>query len=168
MEILEILCSELNIRRTQAEAAVKLLDDGNTVHFIARYRKEVTGGLNDEVLRKLETRLNYLRNLQQRKEDVIRLIDEKGMLTEELKTSIMACNKLVDVEDLYRHTVYGKFFEDKLIHKIKQSVTLDEVNNTLREIFNDYTIQCQVYGDAGKKDIYSLKQIKKKFNNYTK
>ena len=74
MEILEIHCRELNIRRTQAEAAVKLLDDGNTVPFIARYRKEATGGLDDDQLRALTERLAYLRNLQKRREEVLSLI----------------------------------------------------------------------------------------------
>ncbi|MBQ1976815.1 MAG: RNA-binding transcriptional accessory protein, partial [Clostridia bacterium] len=102
MEILEILCSELNIRRTQAEAAVKLLDDGNTVPFIARYRKEATGGLDDDQLRALTERLSYLRNLQKRREEVLTLIGEQGKLTEEIEAAVAAASTLTEIDDIYR------------------------------------------------------------------
>ena len=102
MEILEILCSELNIRRTQAEAAVKLLDDGNTVPFIARYRKEATGGLDDDQLRALTERLTYLRNLQKRREEVLSLIGEQGKLTEEIEAAVAAAATLTEIDDIYR------------------------------------------------------------------
>ncbi len=102
MDIIKMLADELEINESQVNKTVELLDDGNTVPFIARYRKEVTGGLNDEVLRKLETRLNYLRNLQQRKEDVIRIIDEQGNLTDELRLAIENAKTLQETEDLYR------------------------------------------------------------------
>ena len=102
MEILEILCSELNIRRTQAEAAVKLLDDGNTVPFIARYRKEATGGLDDDQLRALTERLSYLRNLQKRREEVLSLIGEQGKLTEEIEAAVAAASTLTEIDDIYR------------------------------------------------------------------
>ena len=102
MEILEILCSELNIRRTQAEAAVKLLDDGNTVPFIARYRKEATGGLDDDQLRALTERLSYLRNLQKRREEVLSLIGEQGKLTEEIEAAVAAAATLTEIDDIYR------------------------------------------------------------------
>jgi len=101
-KIVKILASELRIREKQVTETIKLLDEGNTVPFIARYRKEVTGGLSDEVLRDLFDRLTYLRNLEERKEEVIRLIDEQGKLTEELKADILAAEVLRRVEDLYR------------------------------------------------------------------
>ena len=102
MDIIKMLADELEINESQVNKTVGLLDDGNTVPFIARYRKEVTGGLNDEVLRKLETRLTYLRNLEQRKEDVIRIIDEQGNLTDELRQAIENAKTLQETEDLYR------------------------------------------------------------------
>ena len=101
MDIILKLSEELGIRKSQAEAAVKLIDEGNTIPFIARYRKEVTGSLNDEVLRNLYERLTYLRNLEERKETVLNSIEEQGKLTEELKTSIINAVKLQEVEDLY-------------------------------------------------------------------
>ncbi len=102
MDIIAKLAEELNIRRQQAEAAVKLIDEGNTIPFISRYRKEATGALNDEVLRNLFERLTYLRNLEEKKEQVLGSIQEQGKLTEELKEKILAAQTLVVVEDLYR------------------------------------------------------------------
>lgn len=102
MDIIEKLRVELGIRREQAEAAVKLIDEGNTIPFIARYRKEVTGSLNDEVLRNLSERLVYLRGLSEKKEQVIGSIREQGKLTEELEAAILAAETMVAVEDLYR------------------------------------------------------------------
>ena len=102
MNINEQLAQELEIKVSQVEATVKLIDEGNTIPFIARYRKEVTGALNDEVLRNLYERLNYLRNLEDRKNAVLASIEEQGKLTDELKAQIMAATTLVVVEDLYR------------------------------------------------------------------
>lgn len=102
MDIILKLSEELGIKKSQAEAAVKLIDEGNTIPFIARYRKEVTGSLNDEVLRNLYERLTYLRNLEERKETVLNSIEEQGKLTEELKAQILAAETMVAVEDLYR------------------------------------------------------------------
>ncbi|MCC8103994.1 MAG: RNA-binding transcriptional accessory protein [Clostridiales bacterium] len=102
MDIIKTLAQELEIRPAQAEAAVKLIDDGNTIPFIARYRKEVTGSLDDEVLRKLLERLNYLRNLEEKKEQVLATIEEQGKLTPELRRQIEEAQTLVVVEDLYR------------------------------------------------------------------
>lgn len=101
MDIIEVLSKELNIRKGQAEAAVKLMDEGNTIPFIARYRKEVTGSLNDEVLRNLHERLVYLRNLEDRKEQIINSIREQEKLTPELEHQIRNAQTLVAVEDLY-------------------------------------------------------------------
>lgn len=100
--IIKEIANELNVNIKQVETVLKLLEDGNTIPFIARYRKEVTGNLSDEVLRKLNDRLIYLRNLEARKDEVIRLIDEQGKLTEELKNSILNASILTEVEDLYR------------------------------------------------------------------
>ncbi|MBD5451246.1 MAG: RNA-binding transcriptional accessory protein, partial [Lachnospiraceae bacterium] len=101
MDIIVKLKDELNIEKWQVEAAVKLIDEGNTIPFISRYRKEVTGSLNDEVLRNLNERLGYLRNLEEKKEQVLGSIEEQGMLTDELKEKILAAETMVAVEDLY-------------------------------------------------------------------
>ena len=102
MDIIKTLQQELNIRYSQAEAAVKLIDEGNTIPFIARYRKEATGSLNDEVLRALDERLRYLRSLEEKKEQVISTIREQGKLTEELERQIREAATMVAVDDLYR------------------------------------------------------------------
>jgi uncharacterized protein len=102
MDIIAKLAEELNIRRQQAEAAVTLIDEGNTIPFISRYRKEATGALNDEVLRNLFERLAYLRNLEEKKGQVLSSIDEQGKLTEELRQQVLQAETLVAVEDLYR------------------------------------------------------------------
>ncbi len=102
MNIIETLAGEFKLRPAQAENTVKLIDEGNTIPFIARYRKEVTGGLTDVVLRDIDERLKYLRNLQERKEEVIRLIDEQGKLTDQLKAEIEKAEVLQRVEDLYK------------------------------------------------------------------
>ncbi|MDO4809952.1 MAG: Tex family protein [Eubacteriales bacterium] len=102
MDIIKKISQELNIRPAQAEAAVGLIDEGNTIPFIARYRKEVTGSLNDEQLRALDERLKYLRNLEEKKSQAISSIEEQGKLTDELRAQIEAAETLVAVEDLYR------------------------------------------------------------------
>lgn len=101
MDIILKLKEELNVEKWQVEAAVKLIDEGNTIPFISRYRKEVTGSLNDEVLRNLNERLGYLRNLEEKKEQVLGSIEEQGKLTEELRTKILAAETIVAVDDLY-------------------------------------------------------------------
>jgi len=102
MEIIEKLANQMQIKKTQIESVLKLLEEGATIPFIARYRKEATGALDEEQIRIIEADYQYLCNLQKRKEDVIRLIEEKDLLTEELKEQILACEKLTEVEDLYR------------------------------------------------------------------
>ena len=102
MDIIAKLKEELKVEKWQVEAAVKLIDEGNTIPFISRYRKEATGALNDEVLRNLFERLTYLRNLEDKKTQVLGSIEEQGKLTEELKEKILAAETLVAVEDLYR------------------------------------------------------------------
>ena len=101
-KIINQIASELNVKNTQVENAVKLIDEGNTIPFIARYRKEVTGGLSDEILRTLGERLTYLRNLETRKGEVIKSIDEQGKLNDELTIAIASAETLAEVEDLYR------------------------------------------------------------------
>lgn len=102
MNIIAKLTTELEVKKWQVEAAVKLIDEGNTIPFISRYRKEATGSLNDEVLRNLNDRLTYLRNLEEKKEQVLATIEEQGKLSEELKNQILNAETLVVVEDLYR------------------------------------------------------------------
>ena len=102
MTINEQIAADLGIKLSQVEATVKLIDEGNTIPFIARYRKEVTGSLDDEILRKFDERLKYLRNLEEKKEQVLKSIEEQGKLTEELKAEILAAQTLVLVDDLYR------------------------------------------------------------------
>ncbi len=101
-KIIKIIAEELGIKEKQVENAIKLIDEGNTIPFIARYRKEVTGGLSDEILRDLGERLTYLRNLEQRKEEVVKSIDEQGKLTDEILKSIAIAKTLAEVEDIYR------------------------------------------------------------------
>ena len=100
--IANIIAEELQVKNNQVESAIKLIDEGNTIPFIARYRKEATGGLSDEILRNLGERLSYLRNLEQRKEEVIKSIDEQGKLTDEITKSIAIAKTLAEVEDIYR------------------------------------------------------------------
>lgn len=102
MDIIKRIAEELQIRPAQAKAAVQLIDEGNTIPFISRYRKEATGALNDEVLRNLYDRLNYLRNLEEKKQQVLSSIEEQGKLTQELKNQILSAETLVAVDDLYR------------------------------------------------------------------
>ena len=102
MDIIKTLSRELAIETWQTEATIKLIDEGNTIPFIARYRKEATGSLNDEVLRQFHERLVYLRNLGEKKQQVLSTIEEQGKLTPELKKSIEAAETMVAVDDLYR------------------------------------------------------------------
>ena len=102
MDIVAVISDEIGAKKWQVEAAVKLIDEGNTIPFIARYRKEATGSLDDEQLRALSVKLAYLRNLEERKKEVIELIDAQGKLTDELRDAILGAGKLVTVEDLYR------------------------------------------------------------------
>ena len=101
-EILKEIASKLKVKLEQIQAVLELLEDDKTVAFIARYRKEATGGLDEEQIRVIDEEYQYALSLQKRKEDVIRLIEEKGLMTEELKNTILAANKLIEVEDLYR------------------------------------------------------------------
>ena len=101
MNINEILKGEFNLKNEQIENVIKLIDEGNTIPFIARYRKEMTGEMSDIILRQFNDRLNYLRNLQSRKEDVQRIIGEQGKLTDEIIKNLAKANTLQEVEDIY-------------------------------------------------------------------
>lgn len=101
-KISEIIADELGVKKSQVDSTIKLIDDGNTIPFIARYRKEATGGLSDEQLRNLGERLTYLRNLEERKQEVIKSIDSQGKLTDEIVKSLKQSKTLADVEDIYR------------------------------------------------------------------
>ncbi len=122
-EIIKEIAQELNIKIEQVEAVLTLLEEGNTIPFIARYRKEKTDSLDEEQIRKINEVYDYQVSLLKRKEDVIRLIDEKGLLTEELKNNILNCNKLVEVEDLYRP------YKEK-----KKTKATDAINNGLEPL----------------------------------
>ena len=101
MNINEILKGEFNLKNEQIENVIKLIDEGNTIPFIARYRKEMTGEMSDIILRQFNDRLNYLRNLKSRKEDVQRIIGEQGKLTDEIIKNLAKANTLQEVEDIY-------------------------------------------------------------------
>src|SRR5574344_177675 len=122
-EIIKEISLDLKIKETQVEAVLKLLEDGNTIPFIARYRKEATGTLDEEVIRQINEVYMYQVNLLKRKEDVIRLIDEKGLMTDELKAKIMVSTKLVEVEDIYRP------FKEK-----KKTKATDAINKGLKPL----------------------------------
>ena len=138
MDIILKLSEELGIKKSQAEAAVKLIDEGNTIPFIARYRKEVTGSLNDEVLRNLYERLTYLRNLEERKETVLNSIEEQGKLTDELKAQILAAETMVAVEDLYRpykpkRRTRATIAKERGLEPLANEITLQMLNTPIEE-----------------------------------
>ena len=138
MNILKVISDELNIKLSQVEATVKLIDEGNTIPFIARYRKEVTGSLNDEVLRNLDERLKYLRNLEDRKSTVIASIEEQGKLTDELKKQIEEAATLVLVEDLYRPYKQKKrtraiIAKEKGLEPLANIITLQMITKPVEE-----------------------------------
>ena len=143
MDIILKLKEELGIEKWQAEAAVKLIDEGNTIPFISRYRKEVTGSLNDEVLRNLNERLGYLRNLEEKKEQVLGSIEEQGKLTEDLKKQILAAETLVVVEDLYRpyrpkRRTRATIAKEKGLEPLAALITLQEVKEPLLKLAEEY------------------------------
>ena len=143
MDILKVISDELNIKLSQVEATVKLIDEGNTIPFIARYRKEVTGSLNDEVLRNLDERLKYLRNLEDRKDAVISSIEEQGKLTDELKKQIEEAATLVLVEDLYRPYKQKKrtraiIAKEKGLEPLANIITLQMATKSIEEEAEEY------------------------------
>ena len=152
-DIIKLVASDLNITTKQVETVLKLLNDGNTIPFIARYRKEATNALDEEVLRKINDVYMYQVNLLKRKEDVIRLIDEKGMLTAEIKTSIFSCSKLVDVEDLYRPykekkktkaTIAVNMGLKDLAMDIMKFPTSGSIEQLCKKYLNDEVLDCDM------------------------
>ena len=138
MDINKSLAKEFAVQLWQIEATVKLIDEGNTIPFIARYRKEATGALNDEVLRKLYERLNYLRNLEEKKAQVIAAIEEQGKLTEELRKQIQAAEALVVVEDLYRpyrpkRRTRAMIAKEKGLEPLANIIRLQMINHSVEE-----------------------------------
>ena len=138
MNIIKIISDELEVRQSQTEAAVKLIDEGNTIPFIARYRKEATGALNDEQLRNLDERLRYLRSLEERKAAVLASIEEQGMLSEELKSEIDKATTLVAVEDLYRpykpkKKTRASIARQKGLEGLAMIISLQRTNRSIEE-----------------------------------
>lgn len=143
MDINQKITEELEVKLWQVEAAVKLIDEGNTIPFISRYRKEATGSLNDEQLRKLHERLTYLRNLEDKKAQVLSSIEEQGKLTEELKTQILAAETLVVVEDLYRpyrpkRRTRATIAKEKGLEPLAALITLQQTKEPLEEAAKAY------------------------------
>lgn len=143
MDINQKITEELGVKLWQVEAAVKLIDEGNTIPFIARYRKEATGTLDDEQLRKLYERLVYLRNLEEKKEQVLASIEEQGKLTEELKKQILEAQTQVVVEDLYRpyrpkRRTRATIAKEKGLEPLATLITLQKTKESLEEVAKQY------------------------------
>ena len=163
MDIIKKLAQELQIKESQVRAAVQLIDEGNTIPFIARYRKEATGALNDEILRNLHERLTYLRNLEEKKEQVLNSIEEQGKLTKELKEQILAAETLIVVEDLYRpyrpkRRTRATIAKEKGLEPLANLIMLQQTNRSLEEeaaVFIDEEKEVFTAQDAieGAKDI---------------
>ena len=142
-KIIKIIAGELNIKESQVESTIKLIDDGNTIPFIARYRKEATGGLSDEILRTLGDRLDYLRNLEKRKEEVIKSIEEQGKLTDELANQIKNACILAEVEDIYRPFKQKKrtratIAKEKGLEPLANIIYLQMDKRSLEDIVQEY------------------------------
>ena len=155
-KIINKIAEELNVKPIQVENAVKLIDEGNTIPFIARYRKEVTGGLSDEILRALGERLTYLRNLETRKAEVIKSIDEQGKLTDELTIAIATAETLADVEDLYRPYKQKKktratVAKAKGLEPLAQIILEQEEKTPIEEIAKQY-VNIDKLSDEDKKN----------------
>ncbi len=163
MDINQKITEELGVKKWQVDAAVKLIDEGNTIPFIARYRKEATGTLDDEQLRKLHERLTYLRNLEEKKEQVLSSIEEQGKLTEELKKQILAAETLVVVEDLYRpyrpkRRTRATIAKEKGLEPLAAVITLQKTEKPVEELAEEYVNpekEVNTVGEAiaGAKDI---------------
>nr|WP_294495408.1 Tex family protein [uncultured Mediterraneibacter sp.] len=163
MDINQKLTEELGVKRWQIDAAVKLIDEGNTIPFISRYRKEVTGSLNDEQLRKLHERLTYLRNLEEKKEQVIAGIEEQGKMTEELRRQILSAETLVTVEDLYRpyrpkRRTRATIAKEKGLEPLAALIMLQNAEEPLEKAAEEYIseekdVKTTAEAIAGAKDI---------------
>ncbi len=155
-KIIKLIAEELKIKEKQVEATIKLIDEGNTIPFIARYRKEVTGGLSDETLRDLGERLNYLRNLEQRKEEVIKSIDEQGKLTDEILQAVAIAKTLAEVEDVYRPYKQKKktratVAKAKGLEPLANIIFEQKEKNPIEEIAKEY-INIEKLSDEDKKN----------------
>jgi uncharacterized protein len=155
-KIVKTIADELNIKQSQVENTIKLIDEGNTIPFIARYRKEVTGGLSDEILRDLGERLNYLRNLEQRKEEVIKSIDEQGKLTDEILQAVAIAKTLAEVEDIYRPYKQKKktratVAKAKGLEPLAQIIIEQKETKAIKEIAKEY-INVDNLSDEDKKN----------------
>ena len=145
MDITKTIANELNIRENQVEATIKLIDEGNTIPFIARYRKEATGGLSDETLRLLEERLNYLNNLEARKLEVKTSIENQGKLTDEIVIALAGAKTLADVEDIYRPYKQKKktratVAKAKGLEPLAQIIIEQKETKDIKEIAKDYIV----------------------------
>ena len=143
MDIIKVLQEELQIGYKQAEAAVRLIDEGNTIPFIARYRKEVTGSLNDEVLRNLDERLKYLRGLEEKKEQVLATIQEQGKLTSELEAKIRSAQTMVAVEDLYlpyrpKRRTRAMIAKERGLEPLANLILLQKTDEDLQKVAQKY------------------------------
>ena len=163
MDILQVITQELGVEKWQVEAAVKLIDEGNTIPFISRYRKEATGTLNDEQLRNLNERLTYLRNLEDKKKQVLSSIEEQGKLTKELKDQILAAQTLVVVEDLYRpyrpkRRTRATIAKEKGLEPLANIIMLQMTNKSIEEeaeafVSEEKEVASVAEAIAGAKDI---------------
>ncbi len=163
MDINQKITEELGVKKWQVDAAVKLIDEGNTIPFIARYRKEATGTLDDEQLRRLHERLAYLRNLEEKKEQVLSSIEEQGKLTEELRKQILAAETLVVVEDLYRpyrpkRRTRATIAKEKGLEPLAAVITLQKTKQPVEELAAEYVnpekeVHSAQEAVAGAKDI---------------
>ena len=143
MDILQIIADELSVKYKQVENAVNLIDEGNTIPFIARYRKEVTGGLSDEQLRTLGDRLNYLRNLDERKEEVRKSIEEQGKMTEEIEKALQNAKILAEVEDIYRPYKQKKrtratIAKEKGLEPLSEALINQDKNVSIEELAKEF------------------------------
>ncbi len=163
MDILQIITQEIGVEKWQVEAAVKLIDEGNTIPFISRYRKEATGTLNDEQLRNLNERLTYLRNLEDKKKQVLSSIEDQGKLTQELKEQILAAQTLVVVEDLYRpyrpkRRTRATIAKEKGLEPLANIIMLQMTNKSIEEeaeafVSEEKEVSSVANAIAGAKDI---------------
>ena len=145
-KIVSQLALEFQLKEQQVENAIKLIDEGNTIPFISRYRKEATGGLNDSILRELDNRLDYLRNLENRKEEVLHLISEQGKLTEDLEKKICMAQTMTELEDIYRpfrpkRRTRAVIAKEKGLEPLAQIILdqnpeLDDIEETARKFIN--------------------------------
>ena len=167
-KIINKIAEELNVKNTQVENAVKIIDEGNTNTYIARYRKEATGGLSDEILRDLGERLTYLRNLETRKGEIIKSIDEQGKLTDELTIAIASAETLAEVEDLYRPFKQKKktratVAKAKGLEPLADIIIAQEEKKDINEISQEFVNIDNLSDEDKNNKIKLLQQLKMQF-----